>query len=208
MVGVGEALMIIQRSELTLQAARVYQRHRTTEQTVRAWVGDRPPPDGTAARPPPAVAPAAAVVLKAAAVRAAGSRAPGELAPGGPVPGEAEAAQPTGAPVQGRLATIVALIEWLTGQPIQVLDPADLGDRAGTGQPGTGQQQAAVRGAIRGAAPASAVPARASSGRISAGWGLEMTSRSTSPSTCSSAGPRATPPPPGCWPATLRSPTR
>lgn len=153
--------MIIQRSELTLQAARVYQRHRTTEQTVRAWVGDRPPSDGTAARTPPAV-------------RAAGSRASGGLAPGSSVPGEAEAAQPTGAPVQGRLATVVALIEWLTGKPVQVLDPADLGDRAGTGHPGTGQQEAAVRGTIRGAAPTSAAPAR-----ISAGWGLELTSSET-----------------------------
>jgi hypothetical protein len=164
MVGVGEALMIIQRSELTLQSTRVYQRHRTTEQTVRAWVDDRPPSDSTAARTPPAVASAATFVPKAA------------------VPGEA-GAQPAGAPVQGRLATIAALIEWLTGKPVQVLDPADLGGRAGTMHPGTmhpgtGPQEGAVRATTRGTTHGTA-PASAASARVTAGWGLEMTSSET-----------------------------
>lgn len=43
--------MIVHRSDLTLQASHLYQLRRTTQQEVRAWVGQRPPADGAAVSP-------------------------------------------------------------------------------------------------------------------------------------------------------------
>jgi hypothetical protein len=195
--------MIIQRSDMLLQASHLYQLRRTTDAQGRAWVGQRPPADGAAATaalsrpaaadpappeavgaaaPPPTRAPAAVAALSAAvtharwsaaagsAVLAAAARACTGRVPGGPEePGELGR---TGHAVQGRLATIVALIEWLTGQRVQVLDPADLGERARNGQD-------ADRPAAAAASGASVSPAPAASARNAAGWGLEVSGTET-----------------------------
>jgi hypothetical protein len=196
--------MIIQSSRTTLQAGHVYELRRTTQQQVRAWVGDHPPSAGQAGSTPvdgqagstpvdgqvptvPTTSPAraratapavvagvqAAVSHVTAGMSAAAVRAVAVQASAGRVPGDhgrPDAVSGTGSAVEGRLATIVALIEWLTGQRVQVLDPAELGTSGGTAVDGAGPGSAA-------SAPTAASPAPA---RTAAGWGLEVTTAETS----------------------------
>lgn len=146
--------MIIQRSDLTLQSSQVYRFHRTSEQTVRAWVGPRP-----ASSPRAPIGPA----------KAWGTTPDGSASP-------EEAGRIEGTAVQGRLATVAALIEWLTGSPVKVLDPSELhgGEhRHGGGGHRHGDGSVLGRHHHRPARPTSAVPA------TTAGWGLEVTSSRT-----------------------------
>ncbi len=164
--------MIVERSQVSLTATHLYQEQRSVSERLRAWVGDPPASDaghsdaGVAARP--------ASVPAARAMRSHPSAAPDGIAANGSGEHGRVSHQSDRAlrrtSLTGRLEQLVALIEHLTGQRVQVLDPAELGDGPAPAQP----------------APAPA-PAPASDGGLApaesasqAGWGLDYQRTETS----------------------------
>lgn len=167
-----ETSVIIQRSGVLLAASHTHQVRTHETESMRAWVGGRQPSDGRAPVGDPGrgrdrtdgpvgrLGPIGA----AASDRLWAHR--GAVGHGSSSTGEDDRTV-TDPVLSGRLSQLVALVERLTGQRVQVLDPSDLEVRAGTDAAGNG-------GAIEN-------PGADGAGRgpVRAGWGLEYTRTET-----------------------------
>jgi hypothetical protein len=146
--------MIVQCSSATFHVAHLQQSSRTVQRTVQAWVTA---PNGTA---PVSPAPVRRTLPSPVPLQTAGAGA-------GAAAGKASRTAASGqrpAALEGRPASIVSLIEWLTGQKVHVLDPAELD--GGATDSGTAQAPA----------PSSAPQVA----RPKVGSGLETTTTQTS----------------------------
>jgi hypothetical protein len=160
--------MIIRRSEVSLASTHAYQVQTHVSESMRAWadgsaqVGTRPaevgdPGRARRARPVAGPGPSGAPPVPRPGVGA-----------GSPSTGEDDLAGGTGAGsesrllgLSGRWGQLVALIERLTGERVQVLDPSDLEGSAGRVAAATAGSQAG---------PAAVTP---SAGGDRAGWGVD-----------------------------------
>lgn len=121
--------MIIQSSRMSLGSADARTTSTRTTATLRTWR-----PQGTTTRPAAPVPGAPAARSDRAVAHGGGERSGPGAAGGAPDP-------------RGRFATMIAIIEWLTGEPVRVLDPAQLRGERGTREVGVPTRAAPQGGA-------------------------------------------------------------